>query len=48
MMEHLRPERWTLLASVVLAVLGTACGLVPYYAVYAIAVAVLMGGSLST
>ena len=43
MVEHLRPERWTLLASVVLAVLGTACGLVPYYAVYAIAVAVFDG-----
>lgn len=43
MMDHLRPERWTLAASVLLAVLGTACGLVPYYAVYAIAVAVFDG-----
>ena len=39
MIRYLTPERWTLLASVCLAILGSACGLVPYYAVYAIAVA---------
>ena len=40
MIRYLSPKRWTLLLSVCLAVGGTACGLLPYYAAYRIAVAV--------
>ena len=40
MIRYLSPQRGTLLLSVCLAVVGTACGLVPYYAAYRIALAV--------
>ncbi len=40
MLRTLAPQRWLLLLSVVTAVLGTACGLAPFYAAYRIVLAV--------
>ena len=43
MIRYLLPQRWALLLSVGFAILGTACGLVPYYGAYMIALAVVDG-----
>lgn len=45
MQRFLRPYRLRLVLSAVLAIVGAACGLVPFYAVYAVALTLLPGGT---